>query len=139
TASRWTLWPPEKPSPPHPAASASQPLRPEGRSASRDLMPRRTPTAHGVRTPRNVGIDLLRVISVAAVVVGHAWPFMPGEEYLQIWRMPLFFFLSGYFLSADRVFGRELRTRWRTLGVPYLVWLVVLIVLVGAHHFSPRP
>ncbi|GAA4835765.1 acyltransferase family protein [Garicola koreensis] len=86
-----------------------------------------------------MGIDLLRVVSVAAVVVGHAWPFMPGEEYLQIWRMPLFFFLSGYFLSSSRRFGGELRTRWRTLGVPYLVWLVLLTGLVIAHHFTPRP
>ena len=102
-------------------------------------MPHRTPTAHGVTSTRNVGIDLLRVISVAAVVVGHAWPFMPGEEYLQIWRMPLFFFLSGYFLSASRTFDRELRIRWRTLGIPYLVWLAVLSGLVMAHHFTPVP
>ncbi|MGO1522320.1 MAG: acyltransferase family protein [Nesterenkonia sp.] len=102
-------------------------------------MPDRTSVAPSVGAPRNVGIDLLRVISVAAVVVGHAWPFMPGEEYLQIWRMPLFFFLSGYFLSTSRRFGGELRTRWRTLGIPYLVWLTVLAGLVIVHHYTPRP
>lgn len=64
---------------------------------------------------------------------------MPGEEYLQIWRMPLFFFLSGYFLSVTRTFGGELSTRWRTLGIPYLVWLVVLSALVIGHHFTPWP
>lgn len=90
-------------------------------------------------TGRNLGVDLLRIISVIAVVVGHAWPFMPGEEYLQIWRMPLFFFLAGYFLSESRTFQRELSTRWRTLGIPYLVWLGVLSGLVVAHHFTPMP
>ena len=99
----------------------------------------RTSTARRLPAGRNVGIDLLRVISVVAVVVGHAWPFMPGEEYLQIWRMPLFFFLSGYFLSTTRTFRGELNTRWRTLGVPYLTWLAVLSGLVIAHHFTPWP
>lgn len=99
----------------------------------------RNPPLAAARLPagRNVGIDLLRVISVVAVVVGHAWPFMPAEEYLQIWRMPLFFFLSGYFLSTTRTFRGELHTRWRTLGVPYVTWLAVLSTLVIAHHFTP--
>lgn len=99
----------------------------------------RAPTAAGVPSGRNVGIDLLRVISVTAVVVGHAWPLMPGEDYLQIWRMPLFFFLSGYFLSATRSFRAELTTRSRTLVVPYLVWLALLTALVVIHHWTPRP
>lgn len=88
---------------------------------------------------RNIGIDLLRVISVSAVVVGHGWPNMPGEEYLQIWRMPLFFFLAGYFFSAHRGFIGELGVRWRTLGVPYVVWLIILSTLVMAHALTPRP
>ncbi|GAB3846886.1 acyltransferase family protein [Nesterenkonia populi] len=88
---------------------------------------------------RNVGIDLLRVISVVAVVLGHAWPFMPGEEYLQIWRMPLFFFLAGFFLSSSRGFSREASVRWRTLGVPYVTWFLVLSALVVIHGFTPRP
>lgn len=91
------------------------------------------------RMARNAGIDLLRVISVAAVVVGHGWPLMPYEEYLQIWRMPLFFFLAGFFLSPVRSFAGEIRTRWHTLGVPYLTWLVLLIALVAVHHYTPKP
>lgn len=88
---------------------------------------------------RNIGIDLLRVISVIAVVLGHAWPFMPGEEFLQIWRMPLFFFLAGFFLSSSRTLRVEFTIRWRTLGIPYLVWLAVLSTLVLVHHFTPWP
>lgn len=84
-------------------------------------------------------MDLLRVVSVVAVVVGHAWPFMPGEEYLQIWRMPLFFFLAGYFFSAHRNVVAEFTLRLRTLGVPYLSWLMILIFAVWALDFSPWP
>ncbi|MDO5492837.1 MAG: acyltransferase [Nesterenkonia sp.] len=91
----------------------------------------------GAPTPRNIGVDLLRILSVVAVVLGHAYPHMPGEEYIQIWRMPLFFLLSGYFLAESRSFGGELRVRWRTLGVPYLTWLVLLSLVVLA--VSPTP
>ncbi|WP_258935210.1 acyltransferase family protein [Nesterenkonia pannonica] len=88
---------------------------------------------------RSIGIDMLRVISVMAVVLGHAWAFMPGEEYLQIWRMPLFFFLTGYFLSSYRTFRQEAAVRWRTLGVPYATWFVILSALVLVHELSPKP
>ncbi len=76
---------------------------------------------------------------MVAVVLGHAWPFMPGEEYLQIWRMPLFFFLAGFFFSTTRDLAAEFHVRWRTLGIPYLTWLVLLCGLVIIHHYTPRP
>lgn len=101
--------------------------------------PSRSPCPRHLRTPgpRNVGVDLLRVVSVVAVVLGHAYPHMPGEEYVQIWRMPLFFLLSGYFFSVHRGFRDELGVRWRTLGVPYVTWGVLLSLVVLA--VSPTP
>lgn len=103
------------------------------------MRPAPPPITRSMVSGRNIGIDLLRVISVSAVVVGHGWPGMPGEEYLQIWRMPLFFFLAGYFFSTHRGFFGELGVRWRTLGIPYVVWLVVLVGVVAAHSLTPRP
>lgn len=88
---------------------------------------------------RNLGIDLLRVISVAAVVTGHAWPGMPGAEYLQIWRMPLFFFLGGFFFSTSRTLRGELRARGRSLALPYVSWLLILSAAVLAMAQSPWP
>lgn len=90
-------------------------------------------------TRRNVGIDALRVVSVSAVVVGHAAPGMPGAEFLQIWRMPLFFVLAGFFFSDARTLGGEIRTRWRTLGVPYIVWFVLVSAAVAAMAATPWP
>ncbi|WP_218221614.1 acyltransferase family protein [Nesterenkonia sp. Act20] len=98
-----------------------------------------TTPAPPVSGSRNLGIDLLRVISVAAVVIGHAWPGMPGEAYLQIWRMPLFFFLAGFFFSTSRSFTAELRIRGRSLALPYAVWLVLLSGAVLAMEHSPWP
>lgn len=88
---------------------------------------------------RNVGIDVLRVVSVSAVVVGHAAPGMLGAEFLQIWRMPLFFLLAGFFFSDARTLGGEIRTRWRTLGVPYLVWFALVSAAVAAMAATPWP
>ena len=88
---------------------------------------------------RNLGIDLLRIISVAAVVLGHAWAGMPGAEYLQIWRMPLFFFLAGFFFSTSRTLRGEFFARSRSLGLPYLVWFVLLCLAVLAMVPTPWP
>ena len=72
-------------------------------------------------------MDVLRIASIAAVVLGHAFgPRLAGGQYLEIWRMPLFFFLTGYFWTQGRPFVHELRTRWDTLAVPYLVWAVIM-------------
>jgi fucose 4-O-acetylase-like acetyltransferase len=78
-------------------------------------------------------VDVLRIISIAAVVLGHAYgPRLPGGAYLEIWRMPLFFFLTGYFWTLGRPFIHEVRNRWNTLAVPYLVWAVIMSVAAWA-------
>lgn len=76
---------------------------------------------------RNIGIDLLRVFSIIMVVVGHAGTFQ-HSELLTIWRMPLFFMLSGFFFTAHRSMFSEWSKRWNTLIIPYLGWSVVISV-----------
>lgn len=87
-------------------------------------------------THRNIGIDALRVFSIAMVILGHAGTF-DGSALLSIWRMPLFFILSGFFLLPR---GRSLRfeaaRRWETLVIPYLAWSVVLTLVVIAVKWS---
>lgn len=77
------------------------------------------------RPARNVGIDLLRVFSIMMVVIGHAGYF-PHAELLTIWRMPLFFMLSGFFFTPGRTFASEFTRRWDTLIIPYLAWSVII-------------
>ena len=79
------------------------------------------------RPPRNIGIDLLRVFSIVMVVVGHAGTF-PNQELLTIWRMPLFFMISGFFFTPGRTVAREFIRRWDTLIIPYLGWSVIISV-----------
>ena len=77
------------------------------------------------RPARNVGIDLLRVFSIMMVVIGHAGYF-PNAELLTIWRMPLFFMLSGFFFTPGRTLFSEFTRRWDTLIIPYLAWSVII-------------
>lgn len=84
-----------------------------------------------MKTPqRNIGIDALRVFSIAMVILGHSGSF-DGSALLSMWRMPLFFILSGFFLVP---YGRSLRfelaRRWETLIIPYLVWSMVITLVV---------
>lgn len=81
-------------------------------------------------TNRNIGIDALRIFSIAMVILGHAGTF-DGSALLSLWRMPLFFILSGFFLVPS---GRSLRfeaaRRWETLVIPYLAWSVIITLVV---------
>lgn len=89
-------------------------------------------------TQRNLGIDALRVFSIVMVILGHAGTF-DGSSLLALWRMPLFFILSGFFLVPYRRSLRgELARRWETLIIPYLTWsMVITLVLVALKWDNP--
>ncbi|MDN4614762.1 acyltransferase family protein [Leifsonia sp. F6_8S_P_1B] len=87
---------------------------------------------------RNAGVDLVRVIGVAAVVFGHVYGAIPAvHQWVYAWHVPLFFVLSGYFWRASgarrtpqrRTFADEFRIRARTLALPYVSWFLVIAVL----------
>ena len=77
---------------------------------------------------RSGAVDFLRVLGIVAVVAGHvaAWAGPLTREMLYTWHVPLFFFLSGYFWSANRTLKSEITNRTKSLLVPYLFWLVVV-------------
>ncbi|MET3768220.1 fucose 4-O-acetylase-like acetyltransferase [Marisediminicola sp. UYEF4] len=76
---------------------------------------------------RSAALDAVRVLGVAAVVVGHAIPDEGFRTALFGWHVPLFFFLSGYLWKRNRNGIRdEWRSRWRSLAGPYLFWLAVI-------------
>lgn len=79
---------------------------------------------------RNIGIDALRLFSIAMVVLGHSGSF-EGSSLLSMWRMPLFFILSGFFfVPYGRSLRFELSRRWETLVIPYLAWSLVISLVV---------
>jgi fucose 4-O-acetylase-like acetyltransferase len=87
---------------------------------------------------RNAGIDVAKGIGILLVVFGHNWIVQHdvGEMYRVIFsfHMPLFFFLSGVFLSPDKDLGQMIRQRADSLLKPYFVILLAL-----ALRFSISP
>ncbi len=64
------------------------------------------------------------------VVLGHSGSF-EGSSLLSMWRMPLFFILSGFFfVPYGRSLRFELSRRWETLVIPYLAWSLVISLVV---------
>ena len=77
---------------------------------------------------RLVDVDLVRVVGLAAVVLGHVVSVGPVGSALYAFHVPLFFLLTGYLWRPGRPLGREVASRARTLLVPYACWLVILVV-----------
>lgn len=89
---------------------------------------------------RSGAIDLVRVVAVAAIVAGHAWTREATAELLYTWHVPVFFLLSGYLWTHGRSMRDELGRRIRSLGRPYLAWLVLLtIALIIMRTFTGEP
>ncbi len=88
---------------------------------------------------RNIGIDALRLFSIGMVVLGHSGSF-DGSALLSVWRMPLFFILSGFFFVPNgRSLRYELSRRWETLVIPYLAWsLVISLVVIMVKWSEPN-
>ncbi|WP_438853681.1 acyltransferase family protein [Agromyces sp. M3QZ16-3] len=86
---------------------------------------------------RNHGIDVLRIIGITAVVLAHVYDGPVTHQWVYLWHVPLFFFLSGYFWTSGRTLRREFDTRTRSLLLPYMVWLVAgLAVLSVVGHLN---
>jgi acyltransferase len=92
-----------------------------------------------MKTNRLLALDVVRVMAIVAISVKHMWGGPPGSdsifrELISPWSVPVFFFLTGYLWTSGRTLRREIRTRARTLLVPYLGWLVVIAVTVTVLH-----
>jgi acyltransferase len=76
-------------------------------------------------------LDVLRIVGVVAVVVGHLPEQLVPRAAVYSWHVPLFFLLSGYLLSSRRSVLEDARHRVRTLVVPYLSWMVLVTLGLG--------
>lgn len=99
------------------------------------------PAAIPLPSARLVDVDLVRVLGLGAVVLGHVVTVGLLPVALYAFHVPLFFFLTGYLWRPGRTVARELRTRARTLLVPYACWLGIIsvVLLVGLQLAEHRP
>ncbi|HEX4443452.1 MAG TPA: acyltransferase family protein [Galbitalea sp.] len=79
---------------------------------------------------RVVGIDLLRICAGTTVIFVHVYGQPANHQWFYPWNLAIFLVLCGYFWRPGRRFVDELRKRGRTLAMPYLVWLIVIVVVV---------
>lgn len=77
---------------------------------------------------RSAALDALRVVGIIAIVAGHVWDNQFVRELLYTWHVPLFFVLSGYLWTRGRTVSVEASNRWRTIGLPYVAWLIIIAI-----------
>lgn len=94
-------------------------------------IPRRSPqtTPPAPRPPRDPWFDNAKMLLVALVVVGHSWVLLPDNvvnarlyNFLYLWHMPAFVFLTGYLSRRFTYSRRNLRRVVTALVLPYLVF-----------------
>ncbi|MED4043730.1 acyltransferase family protein [Priestia aryabhattai] len=73
---------------------------------------------------RSAEIDMIRGLTIALVVVGHAGIPDALNDILRTFRMPLFFLVSGYIFSMAKYefnFKGLVKSRFWSLIVPYFI------------------
>lgn len=84
---------------------------------------------------RKKWVDTAKGIGIILVVIGHIYEGLP-KDFIYIFHMPFFFFLSGYLHHADsnkRVF---LYKKVASLIVPYTIYLITLYPFQNPFNFS---
>ncbi|WP_157414861.1 acyltransferase family protein [Agromyces allii] len=81
------------------------------------------------RRDRSIGIDLLRIVTVASIVLTHNWQEEWAPAWFSTWHTVIFFVLTGYLWNDHRPIGADTRRRARALVVPYLFWLLIVTVI----------
>lgn len=86
----------------------------------------------GAAIPRSVGIDAARIIGLVAIVVGHVWTDDSVARWLYPWHVPVFFIVTGYLWSDRRSLREEVAQRSRSLLLPYVSWLLLILAVLEA-------
>lgn len=88
--------------------------------------------------PRDTHADAVRGVAIAALVLSHTLTIAAQtvqvaalNDFVISWNMPLFFFVAGWVmaLQTPRTPLQTVGRRARTLLVPYLAWICVLLAI----------
>lgn len=81
---------------------------------------------------RNKSLDIAKAIGIILVVIGHSSS--PIGNFIYLFHMPLFFFISGYFYKEE--YSNNIRTlivkRLKTLYLPFVAYQMIFLIL---HNF----
>lgn len=73
-------------------------------------------------------IDILKGIAILSVVIGHMG-MSAIDKAIYSFHMPLFFLISGYFLTAEKNFRDYAKDKIRQLIKPYIFTCIALLIL----------
>ena len=81
---------------------------------------------------RDVSLDVVRILGLFAVLVGHVWYVPSVMLFTYSWHVPVFFVLAGYLWRDERTPAEDLRRRVRSIVEPYVTWwLTCTAIFVG--------
>lgn len=85
-------------------------------------------------TTRNQTMDFLKGIGIIYVVLGHTLV-NPMHNFIYLFHMPLFYFISGYFYKDDYSYKPKqlIISRIKTLYIPFLKYELIFLLM---HNFS---
>jgi fucose 4-O-acetylase-like acetyltransferase len=82
-----------------------------------------------------IWVDLMKGIGILAVVAGHVYTGV-ATNFIYLFHMPLFFFLSGYLFKSRTDFKLFLRDKSIHLLLPYFCFLIPIYVVFNPLSFS---
>lgn len=75
-------------------------------------------------------IDVLKGLGIILVILGHLRLSPELVNYIYLFHMPLFFFISGYLMNIDsyKSFNQLVKKKARTLLIPYITFSIISII-----------
>lgn len=77
---------------------------------------------------RRIDLDILKIIGIILVLIGHSYSPWPIENLIYSFHMPLFFFISGYFYTYKGFLATS-SNKLKTLLLPYFLISLLLITI----------
>lgn len=77
-------------------------------------------------TERDSTVDSLKGVGILLVLYGHTQAISILHEWIYLFHMPLFFFVSGFFYKRNKGF---FISKFKSIIVPYLFFLLTLILI----------
>ena len=76
---------------------------------------------------RVLWIDKLKAFGILSVILGHIQS--PFGAFIFSWHMPLFFFLSGFFIHNDRPLREFLNRDFRRFMIPFFIFTLIAMMI----------
>lgn len=77
-------------------------------------------------------IDLARGVAILAVVFGHSAS--PISSFIFSWHMPLFFFLSGFFINTETDFFEVVKNSFKKILIPFFIFACLGFLISYLKH-----